>query len=456
MRDAARRAALAFATLLLTVLMIVGVHAPEACAARRAFIVGNSSYASAPHLPNPANDARDLAQRLEGLDYQVTLLVDARRSAFLQAYQAFIASLRPDDLALLYFAGHGLQIGGENYLFPIDASVDSEADAKSRLVPLNALLADLSRASRTRIVILDACRNNPFGDKLAEEPATRSAGLSRGLARVYAGVGSFIAYSTQPGNVALDGRGRNSPFTDALLRHMAEPGADVHAVMRRVRADVQRTTSEQQVPWENSSLVDEVAFHAGGVSPSPAPRATASSPTDQTAALPRTPVPARSYAYVSGLDPNGDNFLALRTNPTATGVRIATLGPDTLLEVLEQHGVWRRVALLDGTTGWAHGNWIKCCRTVAVARPSAPQAAVSAPPSPPPRQQAFETCDSLWHRRNAVWHRNGYCFTTARGQQAFGNRGCPRNEPPARAAMPPADLAEIQATTDRERQLGCR
>lgn len=450
MRQSSWRAASAA---LLVGFMMLFAASFEAHAARRAFVVGNSTYRSAPQLPNPANDARDLAQRLEGLGYRVTLLVDAGRGAFLQSYQSFIASLQSDDLALLYYAGHGLQIGGENYLFPVDATVDSEADAKSRLVPLNALLADLSRATRTRIVILDACRNNPFGEKLAQSEATRSAGLTRGLARVYAGVGSFIAYSTQPGNVALDGRGRNSPFTEALLRHMTVPGADVHAVMRRVRADVQQATSEQQVPWENSSLIDEVAFGNGAAQPAPAPQ-TLPAPQRPQPDLPRAPAPARSYAYVTGLDPKGDNFLALRTSPTSTGVRIATLGPDTLLDVLESQGDWRRVALLDGTTGWAHGNWIKCCRTVAVARPGVPSALSPAPARPVPA--ATESCDALWQRRNAIWHRNGYCFTSAKGQQVFGNQGCSRNEAAARAAMSAAERAEIDTLADREKQLGCR
>lgn len=451
----------ALAVLALVIIALAAGHG-EAHAARRAFVVGNASYASAPQLANPANDARDLAQRLEALGYRVTLLLDARRDAFLKGYQSFIAALQPDDLALVYYAGHGLQIGGENYLFPVDAAVDSEADAKTRLVPLNALLADLSRATRTRIVILDACRNNPYGDKLAQSEATRSAGLARGLARVYAGVGSFIAYSTQPGNVALDGRGRNSPFTEALLRHVTLAGADVHAVMRRVRADVQQATAEQQVPWENSSLIDEVTF-----APAAPPPPAAAQPGSSPAAPRHAPEPlrtsqpiqvaARSYSFVTGLDPKGDNFLALRTAPASAGERLATLGPDTLLDVLEQRGDWRRVSLLDGTTGWAHGNWIKCCRTVAVARPGgiAPAAAPAAT-RPAPPAAATESCDALWQRRNAVWHRHGYCFTSAKGQQVFGNQGCSKNEAAARAAMSPAERTEIEALAEREKQLGCR
>lgn len=428
------------------VIAAVLTAATPAAAARHAFIVGNSNYATVPRLQNPANDARDLAERLEALGYRVTVGLDLGRAGFLQSFQSFIRALSPDDVALLYYAGHGLQIGGENYLFPVDATVTSEADARSHLVPLNALIADLSRTTKTRLVILDACRNNPFAEKLADNPATRSAGQTRGLARVYAGVGSFIAYSTQPGNVALDGHGRNSPFTEALLRHMGDAGADVHAVMRRVRADVGRATAEQQVPWENSSLIEEMAF-AGAVTPgpSPGPRPPATAPSSEPF---RTTIDTRSYAYVTGLDPNGDNFLALRTAPDGSGVRIATMGPDTLLQILERRGPWRRVALLDGTTGWAHGNWIQCCRTVAGAQPG---------PSRPtaPAQQA-DTCEDLWYRRNAIWYKNGYCFTGAKGQRIFGNQGCSRDQAGARAAMTSGERSLVDSLDAREKALGCK
>ena len=424
--------------------------ATPATAASKAFVIGNSKYVHANGLPNPANDAKDLATKLGALGYQVTLGLDVTRAQFLSSFQRFAQSLQSDDLAVLYYAGHGLQIGGENYLFPIDARVEKEDDARQNLVALNALLADLSRSTRNRIVILDACRNNPFADNIAKAQATRAAGTVRGLARVYAGVGSFIAYSTQPGNVALDGSGRNSPFTEALLRHMGAPGADVHAVMRRVRGDVQKATSEQQVPWENSSLVDEISFATGGGSvaaspPVPAPAAAPPSP----ARLPPAATASASYHFVSGLDPKGDNFLALRTGIGADVVRIATMGPDTLLKVVESRGEWRKVVLLDGTTGWAHGRWIACCRTFAAAAPAMPAPAV-------PPAEAPQSCEALWTARNAIWHRHGYCFTTARGQNAFGNAGCSRDERAARAAMSPADRDNVDALQARERAIGCR
>jgi uncharacterized caspase-like protein len=414
----------------------LGAGTGKAASTRKAFVVGNSNYAYAQSLSNPVNDARGLAARLQTLGYQVSLGLDVGRAQFLSSFQDFAGTLGGDDFVLFYYAGHGLQIGGENYLFPVDARIDDETDARLRLVPLNALLADLSRTTHTRIIILDACRNNPFSEQIAQAQRTRAGGVTRGLARVYAGVGSFIAFSTQPGNVALDGTGQNSPFTDALLRHIAVPGVDVHGVMRRVRADVQRSTGEQQVPWESSSLVEEVSFTQGIPSPEPRP-----APEPK-----RQPPAVENYHYVSGLDPQGDNFLALKSGPGVSYPRIATMGPDTLLKVVGSQGVWKQVMLLDGSTGWAHGNWIYCCRTVT----SQPWIGLDVP-----RVPTGETCEDLWRRRNAIWHRYRYCFTTTKGQQTFGNSGCIRDLNAARAAMSSADLAEVEALAAREQQMGC-
>jgi hypothetical protein len=406
----------------------------------KAFVIGNAAYAKATALPNPVNDARALASRLTGLGYKVTLVTDAPRVDFLAAFQAFARSLAANDLALFYYAGHGLQIGGENYLFPVDAHVEKEADVRTALVSLNALLADLTRTARNRIVILDACRDNPFAEPIATMQATRSAGTTRGLARVYAGVGSYIAFSTQPGNTALDGAGNNSPFTASLLQHIGETGADVHGVMRRVRGDVQRATAEAQVPWENSSLVDEVAFVLTAKN-GPAVAAP-SIPPAPARPKPETP-PAEPFHYVTGLDPAGDNFLALRSSTGPDGVRIATMGPGTLLKIVGSSGPWKQVVLRDGTQGWAHGNWIACCRTPGEQR----QSAVTTAP---------RTCDTVWTERNALWHRAGYCFTTDRAKQVFGNAGCSRNQDQARAAMPPTDRARVEQLAEIEKQMGCR
>ncbi len=444
----------------------------EAQAARRAFIVGNASYTNAGPLSNPLNDARDLAAQLTDLGWQVTLQLDVSRNALLTSFAAFARELQPNDLSLFFFAGHAVQIGGENYLAPVDVRIESEDGIRKQFVALNSILADLSRLSRSRIVILDACRDNPITDGLQRAgQGTRSIGVSKGLARVYAGVGSFIVFSTQPGNVALDGSGRNSPFTKSLLTHMTSPKADVHAVMRRVRADVQHDTREQQVPWENSSLIDEVAFTTDVV---PAPirqaegpavvrdpgtsssaRNTQASPSQATPS-PRPAPRLEQFHYVGGLDPKGDNFLALRTGPTPDDVRIATMGPDTLVKVRESQGPWRRIELTDGMSGWAHSNWIKCCRTAPAVSPSVEPAVVR--PSRPPSAPAGgpPSCDDLWYRRNVIWHAHGYCFNTARGRAAFDNSACFRDQSAARAAMSAANRTAVEAILAQERALGCR
>lgn len=439
----------------------------DAFAARKAFIIGNASYTHAAALPNPTNDARDIAKRLTDLGWLVTLQLDVSRAALLSGFAAFAKELQSDDLSLVYFAGHAVQIGGENYLAPIDARLESEESVRKQFVPLNALLADLSRLSRSRIVILDACRDNPLAEGLARAGQTRSIGGAKGLARVYAGVGSFIVFSTQPGNVALDGTGRNSPFTKALLQHMLLPGADVHAVMRRVRADVQHDTHEQQVPWENSSLIDEVAFATGATPPirqaeaPPAARPPGSTSSARNTQAPQAPPasqpPAERFHYVSGLDPKGDNFLALRSGPNPDDVRIATMGPDTLLRIRESRGPWRRVELTDGMTGWAHSNWIACCRTAPLLRPTAAIAVPAVSPSQQGNTPANASpCDNLWLRRNAIWHKHGYCFTTARGRQAFDTSACFRDQSAARAAMSAGERTTVDTLLNEERALGCR
>jgi hypothetical protein len=462
----------------LSMALVVMASRGEA-ATRRAFVVGNSAYQYTSVLPNPSSDAQDMAAQLRKLGWEVTLQLDLSRAAMLNAFAAFSRQLEPDDLSLVYFAGHALQLGGENYLAPVDARLESEEAVRRQFVPLNALLADLSRLSRTRIVILEACRDNPFAPAVAAEgqKARSVASGAKGLARVYAGVGSFIVYSTQPGNVALDGTGRNSPFTKALLDHISLAGADVHAVMRRMRADVQQGTREQQIPWEKSSLIDEVAFASGGPSSTasappavaqppavvepPGPSRADPPPANQQTATRGAPArptpPPENFHYVTGLDPNGDNFLALRTGPLPSDVRIATMGPDTLLRVRESRGAWRRVELIDGMIGWAHSKWIACCRTLA---PRPWQAAITPSPTPPPQPRAAPaaatSCDGLWHQRNAIWHRHGYCFTTARGRAAFDTASCFRDQGAARAAMSAGERTTVDSLLAKERAQGCR
>lgn len=241
---------------LLIALTLLLATASGALADRVALVMGNGNYRHAKPLKNAVNDATDVAARLREMGFTVYEGIDMPRRDALRLVQQVGQRLTYDDTVLFYFAGHATQLGSQNYIMPIDASPGSENELVDSSISMQAILATLESRALTRLIILDACRNNPF---ISSAEGSRSADEgARGLFRMDAGAGSFIAYSTEPGNVASDGAGRNSPFTEALLRHIDSPGKDIHAVMRRVRADVMNASNNRQIPWENSALVDEV------------------------------------------------------------------------------------------------------------------------------------------------------------------------------------------------------
>ena len=253
---------------------------PAAAQKRVALIVGNSAYAHAGPLANPANDAADMAAALKEVGIEVLLGLDLDKRAFDLKVRDFARALMGADSGIFFYAGHGLQVGGRNYLVPVDAQLQNERDLDFEAVALDFVLKqmELEREAKTNIVFLDACRDNPLGRNLARSMGTRSASVGRGLAQVQTGVGTFIAYSTQPGNVALDGSGRNSPFTAALAKGVREPGRNLTAVMIDVRREVLAVTNGRQVPWDHSALTGDFYFHlasAPGLLPKTAPAAPA-------------------------------------------------------------------------------------------------------------------------------------------------------------------------------------
>jgi len=223
---------------------------------RIALVIGNGAYKSAP-LKNPVNDAQDMAAVLTNLGFQVIHKTNAARRAMVLAVNEFGRKLRKADVGLFYYAGHGMQIEGRNYLIPIGANVVDEQDVEFEGVDAGRILGKMEAAGNTvNIVFLDACRDNPFSRSFRTG--------SRGLLRMNAPKGSFIAYATEPGNVAADGRGRNSPFTKHLLKHIKTPGLKIEDVLKRVRADVTSETGDKQLPWQSSSLVGDFYFVVEG------------------------------------------------------------------------------------------------------------------------------------------------------------------------------------------------
>ena len=221
---------------------------------RLALIIGNASYREAP-LRNPVNDARALAAKLRQLGFEVMLGENLQQREMTRLITSFGEKLAGKGVGMFYYAGHGMQVKGRNYLLPVDAQISSEASARSESIDLEQVLDHLSNAgSSFNLVILDACRNNPF--------ERRFRGSTGGLAQVDAPKGTLIAFATAPGKVAMDGEGKNSTYTTALLRTMAEPGLSVESMFKRVRGEVARVTNDQQIPWESSSLTGDFYFVA--------------------------------------------------------------------------------------------------------------------------------------------------------------------------------------------------
>jgi tetratricopeptide (TPR) repeat protein len=238
----------------------VAVALPPAVFGRRvALVIGNSEYRHAPKLNNPTNDETDLARVLSQLGFDVVARSNLNRHAMDDAIREFGRKLEGADLALFFYSGHGLQVGGKNYLVPIDAKLERAGDLALDTVEVSTVMAQMETEKRVNLVFLDACRDNPLARSLAGAPGARALTVRTGLASVQSAIGTMIVYATQPDNVAFDGMGqRNSPFTTALLKHIATPNVEISAIMRRVRADVIAATREQQVPWDHSSLIGEV------------------------------------------------------------------------------------------------------------------------------------------------------------------------------------------------------
>ena len=238
-------------------------QAPAKSTARRvALVIGNGTYPTAP-LKNPVNDARDMARTLRDLGFEVILRENATLRQMEDAVDELWMRLKAGGAGLFFFAGHGLQVAGRNYLVPVDARLQVEQDVKYRCMDAGLVLGRMENAgNQLNIVILDACRNNPYARSF------RSA--QEGLARMDAPKGSLVAYATAPDSVAADGAGKNGIYTGQLLKHLRTPGLGIEELFKRVRIGVLGETGEKQVPWEASSLTGYFTFNEG-VRQAPAP-----------------------------------------------------------------------------------------------------------------------------------------------------------------------------------------
>jgi hypothetical protein len=276
-----------YLTVLVTAIcMLFTAHTAKADK-RVAFVVGNGAYKNVAQLPNPPIDAKAMAAVLRNVGFDVVEGTNLTRDTMTERLLEFGKKAQGADVAVFFYAGHGIAISGTNYLLPVDADIKSEMDVKlGAAINIDLTLDQTMSDAKVKLVFLDACRDNPFAAKIKSSASTRSVSVQSGLAEMKSGEGTLIAFATGPGQTALDGQeGTNSPFTRALIAHITEPGVEIQQAMTEVRAQVNDETNKGQLPWGHTNLIGSVYLNpaatppanAGGPSaPAPAPAAVAS------------------------------------------------------------------------------------------------------------------------------------------------------------------------------------
>jgi hypothetical protein len=280
---------------LVIVLSVIGVlcSAQSAMADKRvAFVVGNGAYKNAPRLPNPPTDARAMVKALLDVGFDVVEGFDLTRDEMKDRLYEFGRKAEGADVAIFYYAGHGIAISGVNYLLPVDADIKSAADVKlGGAINLDLTLDQTMQDAKVKLVFLDACRENPFAARFSAKARTRGGSVPAGLAEMKSGEGTLIAMATAPGQIALDGAdGSTSPFTRALIDQITKPGVEIQQAMTKVRAEVNEETYKGQLPWGHTNLVGAVYLN-----PAPAAAAGGAGGSD-TDAAPPSPAAATAAA----------------------------------------------------------------------------------------------------------------------------------------------------------------
>jgi hypothetical protein len=332
---------------LLVSLICIALTTTAAQAEKRvAFVVGNGAYKNVTQLPNPTMDASAMASALRNVGFDVVEGTNLTRDKMTEKLLDFGKKAQGADIAVFYYAGHGIAIGGTNYLLPIDADIKSEMDVKlGAAINIDLTLDQTMSDAKVKLVFLDACRDNPFAAKIKSNSATRSVSVQTGLAEMKSGEGTLIAFATGPGQTALDGQeGTNSPFTRALIDNITKPGIEIQQAMTKVRAQVNEETNKGQLPWGHTNLIGAVYLNGA---PAPAENnAAAAAPTQTAVASPGADVelefwrsikdsnkPEELNAYVSKYPDGQFKALALARiaaieNGPSTTTRNLTTGVD--------------------------------------------------------------------------------------------------------------------------------
>src|SRR6202048_1495217 len=347
MLDSTKGFQMRYLTVILSLIcMLLSAHSAKADR-RVAFVVGNVAYKNVAQLPNPPVDAKAMAGVLRNVGFEVVEGTNLTRDKMTERLLEFGKKAQGADVAVFFYAGHGIAIGGTNYLLPVDADIKSEMDVKLGAAiniapPLDQPMSD----AKVKLVFLDACRDNPFAAKIKSNSATRSVAVGAGLAEMKSGEGTLIAFATGPGQTALDGQeGTNSPFTRALIANITTPGVEIQQAMTKVRAQVNEETNKGQLPWGHTNLIGSVYLN-----PAAAPAANTAAATSAPIAVAAAPgsdvelefwrsikdsnKPEELNAYLTNY-PNGQfkslalSRIASLENGPSTATRNLTTGVDT-------------------------------------------------------------------------------------------------------------------------------
>jgi hypothetical protein len=321
---------------------------------RVAFVVGNSAYRNVPQLPNPAVDAQAMARVLRNVGFDVVEGTNLTRDKMTEKLLDFGKRAEGADVAVFFYAGHGIAVNGTNYLLPVDADLKSEMDVKlGAAINVDLTLEQTMADAKVKLVFLDACRDNPFAAKIRSAKATRSVAVDSGLAEMKSGEGTLIAFATGPGQTALDGEtGTNSPFTRALVAHITQPGVEIQQAMTEVRAQVNEETGKNQLPWGHTNLIGSVYLNpaaalAGKTGEASAPAVPAAPVSDVELEFWRsvkdTNKPEEFNAYLTSY-PNGNfkslalaRIAALQEGPSTTTRNLTTaIDPATFSQEADQ------------------------------------------------------------------------------------------------------------------------
>ena len=331
---------------LIVSLICMALSASAAQAERRvAFVVGNGTYKNVAALPNPPIDAKAMAGVLRNVGFEVVEGTNLTRDKMTEKLLDFGKKAQGADVAVFFYAGHGIAISGTNYLLPVDADIKSEMDVKlGAAINIDLTLDQTMSDAKVKLVFLDACRDNPFAAKIKSNSATRSVAVGSGLAEMKSGEGTLIAFATGPGQTALDGQeGSNSPFTRALIANIATPGVEIQQAMTKVRAQVNEETNKGQLPWGHTNLIGTVFLNGA---PAPATASGATAAPVAVASAPGTDVELEFWrsirdtnkveelnAYITNY-PNGQfkplalSRIAALENGASTATRNLTTGVD--------------------------------------------------------------------------------------------------------------------------------